>query len=89
MLIMEATKDIVSKPPLAKQPSPDASGKLPFHHPQLAAVDSLSRSGPKDLASVDKLYKLANKMGMLDVVRWKPRLVRIAPPQTPDPDPPG
>ncbi|KAM4066349.1 ribonuclease-III-like domain-containing protein [Hirsutella rhossiliensis] len=75
-LIMEATKDIVSKPPLAKQTAPDANAKLPTQQSRLDAVDNLSHTGPKDLASVDKLYKLATKMGILSVMRWKPRLTQ-------------
>lgn len=76
-LIMETTKSIVSK-----EPKPNASiedqyseEREPFMHEQLRQVDNLSLESPKDVAGKDKLYDLAVDVGMMRVLRWKPRLV--------------
>ena len=74
---MEATKEIVSKAPLKGSRTADEHGRTPFVHEQLASVDNLSVQGPKDVVGKEKLYALATNAGMLDVVRWKPRLVRL------------
>lgn len=75
-LVMEATKEIVSKAPLEGSRQTDEFGRRPFEHEQLAAVDNLNVQGPKDVAGKEKLYGFAKNMGLLDVVRWKPRLPR-------------
>lgn len=82
---MEATKDIVSRPPLAKRITPDENAKLPSNQSRLAGVDNLTHTGPKDLTGSDKLYKLAQKLGVMDVMRWKPRKVRATLPVLPLP----
>ncbi|KYK60810.1 hypothetical protein DCS_01948 [Drechmeria coniospora] len=73
-LVMEATKDIVSRPPLAGTRIPDENGREPLEHAQLASVDNLNVLGPKDVVGKEKLYALATNVGMMDVMRWKPRL---------------
>ncbi|KAG5925979.1 hypothetical protein E4U42_003782 [Claviceps africana] len=73
-LVMEATKDIVSRAPLQGSRQTDGLPRRPFEHDQLAAVDNLSVAGPKDVVGKEKLYGLAKKVGLQDVVRWKPRL---------------
>ncbi|KAG5932500.1 hypothetical protein E4U53_001301 [Claviceps sorghi] len=73
-LVMEATKEIVSKAPLEGSRQTDDLPRTPFEHEQLAAVDNLSVESPKDVVGKEKLYVLANKVGLRDVVRWKPRL---------------
>lgn len=73
---MEATKEIVSKHPQKGSRIADEFGRAPFEHEQLASVDNLTVEGPKDVVGKEKLYALATNVGMLDVVRWKPRLVR-------------
>jgi large subunit ribosomal protein L15 len=72
---MEAAKDIVSRPmnPGAKQV--DEYDRQPFEHEQLASVDNLSVHDTKDVAGKEKLYNLAQNVGLLSVMRWKPRLV--------------
>lgn len=72
---MEATKDIVSKAPLKGSRQTDEFDRVPFEHEQLAAVDNLNVEGPKDVVGKEKLYALASNAGVLDVLRWKPRLV--------------
>lgn len=77
-LVMEATKDIVSKQPLAGAKVEDEFGREAFEHEQLLAVDNLNVESPKDVVGKEQLYDLAQQVGMLDVVRWKPRLVSLA-----------
>lgn len=75
---MEATKEIVSKAPMKGSRQTDAFGRTPFEHEQLASVDNLNVEGPKDVVGKEKLYELASTVGILDVVRWKPRLVSFS-----------
>ena len=72
---MEAAKDIVSRPlnPGAKQV--DEYDRQPFEHDQLVSVDNLSVLDAKEVAGKEKLYVLARNVGLLSVMRWKPRLV--------------
>ena len=73
---MEATKDIVTKPPYKEARTEDEFQREPFSHEQLLPVDNLLVEGPNDVAGKDQLYELARAVGMMDAVRWKPRLVR-------------
>lgn len=74
-LIMETTKSIVAKDPIPGSVVPDEFERTPFEHPQLQSLDNLTMEGPRDVAGKDKLYHLAAQVGLIDVVRWKPRLV--------------
>lgn len=77
-LVMETTKSIVSKEPMTGTRIEDefSEDRQPFEHEQLLPIDNLSVEGPKDVAGKEKLYSLASEVGMLHVLRWKPRLVR-------------
>nr|WNZ75629.1 hypothetical protein [Trichoderma harzianum] len=75
-MVMEATKEIVSKEPLTGSILPDQFDRTPLEDDQLLSVDNLNVMGPRDMIGKDKLYQLANNVGLLDVVRWKPRLPR-------------
>ncbi|KAJ6440086.1 FKH1-like protein [Purpureocillium lavendulum] len=78
-LIMEATKDIVSRPPsqaASTVAATDPYGREPFAHEALAGVDNLSGTTPREAVGKERLHALASSVGMLDVVRWKPRLPR-------------
>lgn len=75
--MMEATKTIVSKQPAAAAKIPDEFDRQAFLHDQLEPVDNLNVEGPNDLIGKDQLYKLAKSVGMLNVLRWKPRRVRF------------
>ncbi|KAF5013446.1 hypothetical protein FDECE_558 [Fusarium decemcellulare] len=75
-LIMETTKSIVAKEPIPGSVVADEFERQPFEHPQLQSLDNLTLEGPRDVAGKDKLYLLAAEVGMIDVVRWKPRLTR-------------
>lgn len=72
---LETAKDIVSRPtnPGAKQV--DEYDRQPFEHEQLAGVDNLSVYDPREVAGKERLYSLAQNVGLMSVMRWKPRLV--------------
>lgn len=72
---METTKSIVAKDPIPGSIVPDEFERTPFEHPQLQSLDNLTMEGPRDVVGKDKLYHLAAHVGLIDVVRWKPRLV--------------
>ena len=77
---MEATKDIVGRGPQpdALADITDAHGRQPppADDAALAAVDNLSTLAPRDSVGKERLHALASTVGMLDVLRWKPRLPR-------------
>ncbi|CAG7560015.1 unnamed protein product [Fusarium equiseti] len=73
-LIMETTKTIVAKDPVTKHKK-DGFEREPFLHPSLQSVDNLSHIGAKDIAGKTNLSTLAADVGLIDVVRWKPRKV--------------
>jgi len=56
-------------------PTGDRLGREPFQHKALANVDKLNTRQPQDVASKDKLAKLAIDVGLAEVIRWKPRMV--------------
>lgn len=77
-LVMEITKAIVAKDPLEGSTIADEEyDRQPFEHPQLQSVDNLNVEGPMEIAGKEKLYALGTEAGLLDVVRWKPRLVSL------------
>jgi large subunit ribosomal protein L15 len=57
-------------------PVQDSFGREPFQHPSLANVDKLNVKQPMDVVSKEKLAKLAIDVGLPEVTRWKPRMVR-------------
>ncbi|KAF5021226.1 hypothetical protein F66182_6745 [Fusarium sp. NRRL 66182] len=75
-LIMETTKTIVAKDPIPGSTVADEYERQPFEHPKLQSLDNLTMEGPRDVAGREKLTGLAAQVGLIDVVRWKPRLVR-------------
>jgi large subunit ribosomal protein L15 len=74
-LIMETTKTIVAKDPMSP-PRKDQYKREPFLHPNLQSVDNLATQGAKDIAGKTNLSALAADVGLIDVVRWKPRKVQ-------------
>lgn len=76
-LMMEATKDIIAAEPVPSQGAADG-GEQKEHsaRDQLARVDNLGATSPRDVLAKEKLYQLATSVGLTDVMRWKPRLVR-------------
>ncbi|KAH7145886.1 ribonuclease-III-like-domain-containing protein [Dactylonectria estremocensis] len=75
-LIMETTKDIVAKEAMPEAKVTDEFHREAFSHPQLDSINNLTVEGPRDIVGKEKLYDLAIEVGLIDVVRWKPRLVR-------------
>lgn len=81
ILVLETTRNLVAMPVSAhkqKAPAPDPFGREPFQHPALANIDKLSMRQPRDVVSKSKLARLAMDVGLPEVVRWKPRMVRGA-----------
>lgn len=72
---METTKNIVAMEPIEGAKVPDEFERQAFEHPQLTTLDNLNMLGPRDVAGKEKLFVLAAESGLIDVVRWKPRLV--------------
>ncbi|KAF9768513.1 hypothetical protein IL306_014190 [Fusarium sp. DS 682] len=75
-LVMETTKTIVAQDPMGAPNFDDGFDRQPFMHPNLQSVDNLSIKGPKDVVGKDKLSGLAAEVGLIDVVRWKPKQVQ-------------
>lgn len=76
-LIMEATKNIVSQAPLEGAREHDEFNRQPFENESLLSVDNLNVVGPQEIASRESLQALADSVGLMDVMRWKPRMVCI------------
>ncbi len=57
-------------------PIPDPFGREPFQHSALDNVDKLNARQPQGVASKERLAKLAIDVGLAEVTRWKPRMVR-------------
>ncbi len=76
-LKMETTKSIVSKAAMERGKIQDdfSAERQPFQHEALQSLDNLNVESPKEVIAKDKLYALAVEVGMLKVLRWKPRLV--------------
>lgn len=76
IIALETTRTVmVTKNPFEEPATPDRYGREPFQHRSLANVDKLGERHPRDVASKEKLTKLAMDIGLTDVVRWKPRMV--------------
>lgn len=74
-LVHEAVKDTVGRRPLEGTQLPDNYDREPFQHEQLDSVDNLLVRPPKQVISKAKLHALASSVGLVDVMRWKPRMV--------------
>ncbi|KEY66253.1 hypothetical protein S7711_09181 [Stachybotrys chartarum IBT 7711] len=74
-LVMEGTKHIISKPPMKGTKVVDEFDRTPFEHEQLASIDNLNVQPHQSYLRKDKLYDLGVNVGLLEVLRWKPRQV--------------
>jgi large subunit ribosomal protein L15 len=75
----EATRHIMVTPASGQgSPRPDPFGREPFQHSALANVDKLHTRQPQSVVSKERLAKLAIDVGLAEVTRWKPRMVRDA-----------
>ncbi len=66
---------MVTPGPPQDAPIRDRLGREPFQHSALANVDKLNTRQPQDVASKDRLAKLAIDVGLAEVIRWKPKMV--------------
>ncbi|RYO73738.1 hypothetical protein DL762_010368 [Monosporascus cannonballus] len=73
---MEATQFILTSPSNYAEPKEDpfADRRTPYEDPLLRSLDNLSDNQPTDLFTHDKLAKVALDSGLVEVVRWKPRM---------------
>lgn len=81
---LELTKDIIAQAPTGLPADP--YGREPFSHPSLDGINNLAQTQPKNIVHHQAMHKLALEVGMMRVVRWKPRLVstHTLPPLIPD-----
>ncbi|KAK3291809.1 ribonuclease-III-like-domain-containing protein [Chaetomium fimeti] len=72
---LETTRHILVTPAAAEDsPIQDPFNREPFQHSALANVDKLNIKQPMDVASKEKIAKLAIDVGLPEVTRWKPRM---------------
>ncbi|MCJ1382003.1 hypothetical protein MMC17_005115 [Xylographa soralifera] len=54
-------------------PPPDSFEREPFHHPALESVPRLTEEVRKDVTSRKRMSDIAQRYGLLSVLRWKPK----------------
>ncbi|KAL5615617.1 hypothetical protein BROUX41_005656 [Berkeleyomyces rouxiae] len=75
MAIMhECAKMIATSAPKETVSEPDEYGRKPFDDALLASLDNLSLQQPKDIVSIENIERVALDVGLLKVLRWKPRM---------------
>lgn len=81
ILTMETTKAIISKNPMdgAQVTDEYSARRKPFVHERLTPIDNLNAQSFKDVAGKEHMFDLAQRVGLIKVLRWKPRLVRSDP----------
>ena len=57
-------------------PQPDQYGRIPFKHPALEGLDSLTEHGKTTALEKRRVAGLAESYGLDAVLRWKPKKVR-------------
>ena len=58
-----------------KPPQPDEYGRIPFQHPALEDVETLTERSKSMVVGTEKISILAEEYGLPNVVRWKPKNV--------------
>ena len=53
----------------------DSFGREPFHHPALSSLSQLTEDVIKVNKSKRRIAEVAERYGLLDVLRWKPKTV--------------
>lgn len=62
--------------PESSKPSPeDPHGREPFEHPDLVKLDNFVSMPLGSGLSLDAVASLASQVGLVQVLRWKPRMV--------------
>lgn len=77
IVVFEAVQSIITSAPDATNIPEDPFGELrqPLDDPALRSLDNLSSTHPSDLFTLKKMTSLAIDTGLVEIVRWKPRLV--------------
>ncbi|KAK3954786.1 ribonuclease-III-like-domain-containing protein [Pseudoneurospora amorphoporcata] len=73
IIALEATRSILTSPVLDK-PIVDKYGRQPYSHAALANIDKLIYTQPIDIMDKTKLARMGVDLGLLTVMRWKPRM---------------
>ncbi|KAK3402646.1 ribonuclease-III-like-domain-containing protein [Sordaria brevicollis] len=73
IIALETTRSILTSPVLS-DPVPDKYGRTPYNHAALANIDKLIHTQPLDIMDKTKIAKMAIELGLLGVMRWKPRM---------------
>ena len=56
-------------------PQPDLYGRMPFQHPVLENVESLTEKSKSMVMGTERIFVLAQMYGLPNVVRWQPKNV--------------
>ena len=59
-----------------KSPQTDSYGRKPFQNPALESLGALNEESKAQVMDSKRLAMLAERYGLPDVVRWKPKNVR-------------
>jgi len=68
-------RSILVSPPAGKQRIQDPYGREPYQNSALDNVDKLNYRQPQDIMHQDRIASLAKEVGLMNVMRWRPRLV--------------
>ena len=64
-----------STPETEAAPPPDQYGRIPFTHPALQGLDSLTEHNKSSVIDKRRVAGLAEEYGLDTVLRWKPKRV--------------
>jgi large subunit ribosomal protein L15 len=77
-MVLEATRFVMSLP-ASSSPNAvpeDAYDREPFSHPDLERLNRLVELPLPDLLSLDAVATVARQAGLIQALRWKPKMVR-------------
>jgi hypothetical protein len=78
IIALETTRSILTSPVL-NEPIVDKYGRTPYSHAALANIDKLIYTQPLDIMDKTKIARMGIDLGLLTVMRWKPRMVILIP----------
>ncbi|CCC11867.1 unnamed protein product [Sordaria macrospora k-hell] len=73
IIALETTRSILTSPVL-NEPAADKYGRQPYNHAALANIDKLIHTQPIDIMDKTKIARMGIDLGLLTVLRWKPRM---------------
>lgn len=76
-MVLETAKRTISKSPLPGSTVEDKHGRTPVDDAKLRTLDNLSVERVSDVFGDVQVNSLCRDVGLLDVIRWKPRLVSL------------